>query len=112
MKAANNPAMIVDGYRIDNGTNVGNGPTWVFEAPYGAAAIVAEGNQAWLDAIWARVSAGDPGVDVNAETIRLLSMLVMSGHWWPAVDVAGRAQLFAAGPAAARLIDLHGAPLS
>jgi hypothetical protein len=25
---------------------------------------------------------GNAGSDSNAETIRLLSLLVMSGHWW------------------------------
>ena len=81
-KHAGNPAAVVDGYRIDNGNNIGNGPTWVFEGPFGAASIVDAANQAWLDATWTRISAGDPGNDVNAETMRLLSMLVMSGHWW------------------------------
>jgi hypothetical protein len=81
-KAGNNPAAIVDGYRIDTGANIGNGASWVFEGPFGAAAIVDASNQAWLDAIWNRISVGDPSSDVNAETIRLLSMLVMSGHWW------------------------------
>ena len=81
-KAGNNPAAIVDGYRIDTGANIGNGASWVFEGPLGAAAIVDAANQAWLDAIWTRISAGDPGSDVNAETLRLLSMIVMSGHWW------------------------------
>jgi endoglucanase len=81
-KTAGDPEVLVDGYRADTGDNVGNGGSWVFEGPFGAAAIVDPANQAWLDAIWARASNGNAGTDSNAETIRLLSLLVMSGHWW------------------------------
>jgi hypothetical protein len=81
-KTGGNPEVLVDGYRIDTGTSIGNGGSWVFEGPFGAAAIVDTSNQAWLDAIWSRASTGSAGNDSNAETLRLLSMLVMSGHWW------------------------------
>ena len=84
MKTAENPAMIVDGYNIASGssTGIGNGPTVVFEGPFGAAAVVDAANQAWVDAIWNRISAGAVGIDSLAESIRLMSLLVMSGHWW------------------------------
>ena len=84
MKTAENPAMIVDGYNITSGssTGIGTGPTVVFEGPFGAAAVVDAANQAWVDAIWNRISAGAVGNDSLAESIRLMSLLVMSGHWW------------------------------
>ena len=53
-----NPAMILDGYNIGTGANIGNGGSYVFEGPFGAAAVVDATNQAWLDAIWNRISAG------------------------------------------------------
>jgi hypothetical protein len=82
MKTMDNPAMIIDGYNIGTGANIGNGPTVVFEGPFGAAAVVDAANQAWVDAIWNRISAGAVGNDSLAESIRLMSLLVMSGHWW------------------------------
>jgi hypothetical protein len=81
-KTMDNPAMIVDGYNIMSGANIGNGPTVIFEGPFGAAAVVDAANQAWVDAIWNRISAGAVGNDSLAESIRLMSLLVMSGHWW------------------------------
>jgi endo-1,4-beta-D-glucanase Y len=82
MKTMDNPAMIIDGYNITTGATIGNGPTVVFEGPFGAAAVVDAANQAWLDAIWNRISAGAVGNDSLAESIRLMSLLIMSGHWW------------------------------
>ena len=51
MKTTENPAIIFDGYNISTGANIGNGPTVVFEGPFGAAAVVDAANQAWVDAI-------------------------------------------------------------
>jgi endo-1,4-beta-D-glucanase Y len=80
-KTMGNPANIVDGYDLD-GDNRGNGPSFLFEAPIGAAAVVDAKYQAWLNAIWARVSMGSTTNDSHGDSVRLLSLILMSGNWW------------------------------
>jgi len=52
-----------------------------FVAPFGVAAMVDRGNQAWLDALWGAI-VDDDGGGYYGDSIKLLSMLVMSGNWW------------------------------
>ena len=82
MATGNNPNQIRDGYRL-NGTILGTGGSFAFEGPFGVASMVDVANQEWLNAIWQRASTGDPNDDVYADTIRLLSLIIMSGNWWP-----------------------------
>jgi endoglucanase len=83
-KTMGNPAMIRDGYRLDDSSALGTGGSFLFEGAFGAAAIVDAKYQAWLDAIWNRVSVGNVNnpPDSHTDSIRLLSMIIMSGNWW------------------------------
>jgi endo-1,4-beta-D-glucanase Y len=74
------PKKVVDGYRLDGG-QLGEGDSAAFIAPFGVAALVDAGHQAWLDAIWTwLVSHGPEGY--YADSIKLLGLIVMSGNWW------------------------------
>ena len=74
------PGAVVDGYRLD-GSHLGQGDSAAFIAPFGVAAMVDPGSQPWLDAVWGWLtSQGSQGY--YADSIKLLSMIVMSGNWW------------------------------
>jgi hypothetical protein len=79
-KTGGNPAMIVDGYRL-NGDNIGTRGTMAFVAPFGAVAAFDAGNQAWLDAIWKLMSVA-PTTSEWADTANVLGMLIVTGNWW------------------------------
>lgn len=54
-----------------------------FIAPFGAGAMVDSTNQAWLNAVWDHVVATPLSAEGYYEnTLKLLSMVVMSGNWW------------------------------
>ncbi len=76
------PHAIANGYELD-GTPMDEGRgSMAFVAPFGVSAMVDSRNQAWLDAVWADVVAREIGdEDYYGNTIKLLSMIVMSGHW-------------------------------
>jgi hypothetical protein len=74
------PGKIIDGYRLDGGT-LGEGDSAAFIAPFGVAALVDAGHQAWLDAIW-RWLVGHGSEGYYADSIKLISLIVMSGNWW------------------------------
>src|SRR5581483_2996104 len=78
---AGDPTKITDGYKLNGmrGTGV-SGADLSFTAPFGVAAIVG-GDQKWLDAVWASING--TGLDnYYGDTIKMLSMIVMSGNWW------------------------------
>ena len=79
-KTGGDPSKIVDGYAL-SGTNQGGGNDWSFEAPFGVAGIVDKSHQAWVDAVWKRMAAGSLD-GYYGDSIKLLSMVVMSGNWW------------------------------
>ena len=76
--------MIRDGYELDDDDDLGTSGSFLFESPFGAAAIIDIKYQAWLDAIWNRVSAGNTVMpaDSHTDSVRLLSLILMSGNWW------------------------------
>ncbi|HET6282614.1 MAG TPA: glycosyl hydrolase family 8 [Polyangia bacterium] len=79
-KTAGDPAAIVAGYHLD-GTAFRDWSTMAFTAPFGVGAMADASNQAWLDALWGEiVRGGDEGY--YEDSIRLLSMIVLSGNWW------------------------------
>jgi hypothetical protein len=80
MKTGGNPAMIVDGYRL-NGDNIGTKGTMAFVAPFAAIAAFDGGNQAWLDALW-KMMAAAPTTSEIADTANVLGMLMVTGNWW------------------------------
>jgi endoglucanase len=77
-----NPAMIKNGYRLD-GTPLESQGSYLFSAPFGVAAMADDSadGQAWLDAVWRHV-ANDTSEGYYPDSIKLFSMLVMSGNWW------------------------------
>jgi hypothetical protein len=76
----NDPGAIAAGYRLD-GTELAPGPGPEFEAVFAAAAMVDASNQAWLDALWQRMTT-QPLSGSFPDTLRLLSMILVSGNWW------------------------------
>jgi hypothetical protein len=74
--------MIIDGYSLDGVPHVKDaGPNGCFTGSFGVAAMVDSSNQAWLDAIWKDLAAS-PADTYYGDTIRLITMIVMSGNWW------------------------------
>ncbi|WP_229106813.1 glycosyl hydrolase family 8 [Paenibacillus sp. 1001270B_150601_E10] len=79
-KASNNPANIKDGYKLD-GSNVGSYNSGAFYAPFGISAMTSSSNQTWLNKLWDH-NVNRPAEQYYEDSIRLFSMLVMSGNWW------------------------------
>jgi endo-1,4-beta-D-glucanase Y len=77
-----NPDLIRAGYSLAG--NVSSGADFrsmAFVGPFGVGAMVDASNQAWLNAIWdALEQSGSEGY--YADTLELLSLIVMSGNWW------------------------------
>jgi endo-1,4-beta-D-glucanase Y len=80
---ANTPTNIRAGYYLNGNPLPGsNYSTAVFIAPFGVAAMVGANNQAWLNAIWNNYLIGSVENQYYEDSIRLLSMVVISGNWW------------------------------
>lgn len=80
--AGDDPANIKGSYRLDGTFRPADDYlTMAFVAPLGVGAMVDVSNQAWLNAIWDLVAAYPPE-DYFEDTLKLLSMIVMSGNWW------------------------------
>ncbi|MFM8412996.1 MAG: glycosyl hydrolase family 8, partial [Alphaproteobacteria bacterium] len=78
------PTKIRSGYRLDGTPSAGSDyVSMAFVAPIGAGATVDAAHQGWLNDVWDLVVAtplADGGYYEN--TLKLLSMIVMSGNWW------------------------------
>jgi endo-1,4-beta-D-glucanase Y len=81
MKTGGDPSKIVDGYSLAGISPASAGPNDCFTASFGVSAIVDKANQQWLDGIWDQISKAPPD-DYYGDTIRLISMIVISGNWW------------------------------
>jgi len=79
-KTGNNPNNIEAVYSLA-GNAEGHYRTMAFVAPFGVSAMVDSSNQTWLNAVWNTVVAEAPD-GYYEDTIKLLSMIVMSGNWW------------------------------
>lgn len=79
-KTSNNPSSIKDGYTL-TGTTKGSYNSGAFYAPFGVSAMTSSSNQTWLNDIWTK-TAGSPKEDYYEDSIKLFSMIVMSGNWW------------------------------
>ena len=76
------PAKINAGYRLD-GKPLGEDDSAAFIGPLAVAAMADPAHQAWLNALWADLLARKPErEDYFGNTIKLLTMLVVSGNWW------------------------------
>ena len=75
------PGQIKAGYALD-GSPIRTYYDHAFGAPFGVGAMVDSSHQDWLNALW-DATLGDEG-DANyfGDTLKLLSMIVMSGNWW------------------------------
>lgn len=81
-----NPAHVNNGYLL-NGTKLPGDetPELAFLAPLGVSAMVDSGNQEWLNALWDLVVAREINDELDGyfgNTIKMLTMIVMSGNWW------------------------------
>lgn len=77
---SSNPANVRAGYNLSGSSTV----TWnsgAFYAPFGVSAMTSSSNQSWLNSVWNyTVNASAEGY--YEESIKLFSMIVMSGNWW------------------------------
>ena len=85
------PQQIQSTYRLDGTPNPdADYLSMAFVAPLGAGAMVDASNQAWLNAIWDLVVSRPIDAEGYYEnTLKLLSMIVMSGNWWAPEAVSG-----------------------
>lgn len=84
-----NPAAIKSGYGLDGSSSPGaDYLSMAFVAPLGVAAMVDPRNQDWLNSIWDLVVSTPISAEAYYEnTLKLLSMIVMSGNWWASESV-------------------------
>jgi endo-1,4-beta-D-glucanase Y len=85
------PENIRAGYQLDGTPSPDSDElSMAFVAPLGVGAMVDASNQVWLNAIWDLVvgTSIDDGKYFE-NTLKLLSMIVMSGNWWPPEAVTG-----------------------
>lgn len=79
-KTGSTPGNIKDGYKL-NGTAFGSYNSGAFYAPFGVSAMTSSANQSWLNSLWSH-TAGSAAEDYYEDSIKLFSMIVMSGNWW------------------------------
>ncbi|MDT9695460.1 hypothetical protein [Streptomyces sp. P17] len=70
------------GYHL-SGSAFDSGNDMAFTAPFAVAALTDPGSEAWLDALWNRMTS----TPINTSTyygggIQLQSMIVASGNYW------------------------------
>ena len=77
------PARVSNGYELSGAPIAEQGSNGMaFVGPLGVAAMIDPDNQVWLDAIWADIAAKPlTEEDYFGNTLKLLSMIAMSGHW-------------------------------
>jgi endoglucanase len=87
----NDPSQIRSGYQLGGAPSPGTDYlSMAFVAPLGVAAMVDAANQAWLNDVWDLVVATPADAEGYYEnTLKLLSMIVMSGNWWAPQAVPG-----------------------
>ncbi len=78
------PSSIRAGYKLDGSPVSGsNYQSLAFIAPFGVGAMVDASNQSWLNDIWDLLVSTPLSAEGYFEnTLKVLSMLVMSGNWW------------------------------
>ncbi|MBN2801850.1 MAG: hypothetical protein JXR91_02015 [Deltaproteobacteria bacterium] len=77
-----NPENIKAGYTMDGKPVAGsNYATMAFIAPFGVSAMADPSNQKWLDSLWNTIS-NFPPEDYYEDSIKLMTMIVMSQNWW------------------------------
>ncbi|MER5941676.1 glycosyl hydrolase family 8 [Streptomyces sp. NPDC001928] len=81
-KTGSNPNNITTGYRL-GGSALDSGHDMAFTAPFAVTALTDPGSQAWLDALWNKLTATpiDPQLYYGG-SVQLQSMIVASGNYW------------------------------
>jgi endo-1,4-beta-D-glucanase Y len=77
------PTLVQEGYSL-SGLGLGGEMPMAFIGPFGVAAMINPEhgtNRAWVDNIWNLMTSAD-NEDYYGDSIRLMSMIVMSGNWW------------------------------
>ena len=76
------PAKINAGYQL-GGKRLSEDTSAAFNGPLAVAAMTDPAHQPWLNALWADLLAREPGnEDYYGNSIKLLTMIVLSGNWW------------------------------
>jgi len=76
------PAKLNAGYRLD-GKPLTEDSSAAFIGPLAVAAMSDPASQAWLNALWADLLARPPAhEDYYGNSVKLLTMIVVSGNWW------------------------------
>ncbi|MDQ7862202.1 glycosyl hydrolase family 8 [Peribacillus frigoritolerans] len=76
-----NPENIQSGYTL-SGKAVEEGNSTSFVAPFMVSAMVDSSNQQWINRLWNRTIQEQDDDDYFANTIKLQTMIVVSGNWW------------------------------
>ncbi len=80
------PAKLRAGYYIKSGRAIHDDEhSLAFSAPLAVSAMIDARNQEWLDKLWTQILAtpiDDDSADYFGSTLKLLSLLVVSGDWW------------------------------
>ncbi|UOK39758.1 glycosyl hydrolase family 8 [Pseudomonas palleroniana] len=76
------PAAFNNGYRVDGSVFDEDHDDPVFISALGVSAMISPGNQPWLNNIWDNLQHRPlKAHDYYANTLKLLGMVIMSGHW-------------------------------
>lgn len=88
IKMGGNPQNVKGPYKLDgNPTSSTNGFTTFFAAPFGVAAMLDANNQAWLNAIYAKVRTTHE--DYYEDSVNLQCLLTMTGNYWDPTTIGG-----------------------
>ncbi|MCH2108874.1 MAG: hypothetical protein MK135_06060, partial [Polyangiaceae bacterium] len=68
------------GYHLD-GSPMVDYETMAFTGPFAVGAMVDPEGQEWLDALWEH-SVHRESENYYEDTLRMLSLIVLSGNWW------------------------------
>jgi endo-1,4-beta-D-glucanase Y len=74
------PKNLRGGYHLD-GREMVDYETMAFTGPFAVGAMLDTENQAWLDALWQH-SIEREMENYYEDTLRMLSLIVLSGNWW------------------------------
>lgn len=82
-EAAGQPANVVAGYQLDGRPAQKSDRSLAFTACLGVGAMTGPEHQQWLDDLWDYTVATDSPEDrYFARTLKMLSLIAMSGNWW------------------------------
>ncbi len=89
---AGDPASIKSGYQLD-GTVSPNADFihLCFSAPLAVSAMVDSSNQSWLNSLWDFLIARPIDGEYYGDTLKMMTLLVVSGNWWTPESVAAPA---------------------